>query len=228
MFKNIWCLFTWMKVWLCKIIIAIIEHLLNHSLSIFIIPHNNAISQMLFTSLFTNDKIGRQASYISFIKDFAGVTPLLSTIEYGYGKIWVKYDLIPLKGVFIFLPDSQRIIYFWKSSKIQWDMSQRSFYISFRKILCVLSVCRLKCSFTYVKFPWILLWICFVLFHFFHSPSYGHAEYHLSFMSIILSQISFYLFNFHFTLLTFLNLVLKSLTVLSLLAPLCPLFVLGV
>lgn len=152
MFKNIWCLFTWMKVWLCKIIIAIIEHLLDHSLSIFIIPHNNVISLVLFTSLFTNDKIGRQASYISFIKDFAGVTPLLSTIEYGYGKIWVKSDLIPFKGVF--LPDSQRIIYFWKSSKIQWDMSQRSFYVRFLKTLCVLSICRLKCSFTYVKFPW--------------------------------------------------------------------------
>lgn len=107
-------------------------------------------------------KLGHRQVTLPF-SDFAGIAPLLSTFECGYGEIWGQSDLFPLKSVLIFLPGCSKNYLFLKSSKIQWDMSQGSFCVSFLGTVCILSICRLKTSLTSMKFSWILLWLFFFL-----------------------------------------------------------------
>ena len=124
-----------------------------------IIALNSAISQAVFTSPFTEEKIRTQEDHTSF-SNFAGTAlPLKMAVE----KSESNLIYFPLK-ILDLLPVCS------KSSKIQWDVSQGSFCVSFLGTLWVLSVCTLKTSFTYMKFCWILPWLffsfpCILFFH---------------------------------------------------------------
>lgn len=85
-----------------------------------IIALNSAISQAVFTSPFTEEKIRTQEDHTSF-SNFAGsALPLKMDVE----KSESNLIYFPLK-ILDLLPVCS------KSSKIQWDMSQGSFCVSF-------------------------------------------------------------------------------------------------
>lgn len=129
-----------------------------------IIAHNSAISQAVFTSPFTEEKIRTQAGHTSF-SNFAGIAlPLKMAVE----KSESNLIYFPLKMSWSFACLLKGL--FFKSSKIQWDMSQGSFCVHFLGTLWVRSICTLKTSFTYMKFCWILPWLffsfpCILFFH---------------------------------------------------------------